>query len=147
MISQTHTFFFFTARKFSTLLLAMFASTFLGCTSLKTWFRQADSTLPLEATHSGSGKVASIRAFETSDRLYVAGSAIRNRLGRSGHVDIQLIGPDGSLIVEKRDAIHSVHSAPGGGRRYDDTYVASFPLGDARKAAKIRVVYHPGNHS
>ncbi len=136
--------------KFSDILVvttAMVAIQLTACTSLDTTFKQADSPLPIEVQHLGGGQVMSFRAHETSERLYVSGSARKHALNASGHVDIQLIGSAGNVIAEKQDDIDPIHPRPGGGKRYDDSYVASFPLSEARKATKIRVIYHTGSHS
>jgi hypothetical protein len=140
---------------FSSRLSSLFKLTFVAgiivalpaCASSDTWFKQADSPLPIEVQHSGSGQVMSFRAHETSDRLYVAGTARKHRLSPTAHVDIQLIGSSGHVIAEDQNDINPLHSAPGGGKRFTDSYVVSFPLSDARKAVKIRVIYHGGAHS
>ena len=63
-----------------------------ACSSLDTWFKQADSPLPIEVQHSGGGEILSFRAHETSDRLYVAGSARRHKLSnRIGWGLLQMI--------------------------------------------------------
>ena len=121
-------------------VLALTALT--ACSSLK----QAGSPLPLEVRHSGSGQVVSLRAQESSDRLYVAGSARKHRLSNTAHLDIQLIGSCGQVLAEDQDAINPDHPAPGGGKRFKDSYLVSFPLSVARQAAKIRVIYHGGTH-
>ena len=118
-----------------------------ACSSLDTWFKQADSPLPIEVQHSGGGEILSFRAHETSDRLYVAGSARRHKLSNSAHVDIQLIGPSGNVIAEDQNDINPMHPRPGGGKRFTDSYVVSFPLSQARQAVKIRVTYHSCSHS
>lgn len=136
-------------RKFTYLLLVAFGGTLTlsACASLDSFFKQADSPLPIEVQHSGMGQIMSFRAHETSDRLYVAGIAKRYPLTARAHVDIQLIGSAGNVIAEKQDDINSLHPAPGGGKRYSDAYVASFPLSEARQAATIRVIYRNGGHS
>lgn len=88
----------------------------------------------------------SFRAQESSDRLYVSGSATKHRLSSDAHVDIQLISAAGRVVAEKQDDINPMHPKPGGGRRFNDSYVASFPLSEARQASKIRVIYHSGSH-
>ena len=118
-----------------------------ACTSLDTWFKLADSPLPIEVQHSGGGQVLSFRAHETSDRLYVAGSARKQKLSNSAHVDIHLIGPSGHVIAEDQDDINPTHPRRGGGQRFTDSYVVSFPLSQARQAVKIRVIYHSSSHS
>jgi hypothetical protein len=118
-----------------------------ACSSLDTWFKQADSPLPIEVQHSGGGQILSFRAHETSDRLYVAGSARKHRLSNTAHVDIQLIDSSGNVIAEDQNDINPVHSRPGGGKRFTDSYVVSFPLSEARQAVKIRVIYHGMTHS
>lgn len=125
--------------------IAMMALT--SCASLDTWIKQADSPLPIEVQHSGSGQIMSFKAYETSDRLYVSGSAKRYPLSNTAHVDVQLVAANGVVIAEKKDDINPVHPRPGGGKRFTDSYVASFPLSEARTAAKIRVIYHSGKHS
>jgi hypothetical protein len=89
----------------------------------------------------------SFRAHETADRLYIAGTAKRYPSIPWAHIDIQLIGPAGNVIAEKQDDINPLHPPPGGGKRYNDSYVASFPLSEARQAAKIRVIYRSRAHS
>jgi hypothetical protein len=58
-----------------------------ACASLDSFFKQTDSLLPIEVVHAGSGRIMSFRAYDTSDRLYVAGiarpSEIDNACGRS----------------------------------------------------------------
>jgi len=140
----------FFKNKLSVLLTAASAvamMAFTSCASLDTWVKQANSPLPIEVQHSGSGQVMSFSAYETSDRLYVSGLAKRYPLTNTAHVDIQLIRMDGGVIAEKKDDINPVHPRPGGGKRFTDSYVASFPLSEARAASKIRVIYHSGSHS
>jgi hypothetical protein len=122
-------------------------ATLTACSSTGSLFRTADSSLPIEVQHLGGGQIMSFRAHETSDRLYVAGSARKHKLSNSAHVDIQLIGPSGNVIAEDQDDINPTHSAPGGGKRFTDSYVVSFPLSQARQAVKIRVTYHSSSHS
>lgn len=125
--------------------IAMMALT--SCASLDTWVKQADSHLPIEVKHSGSGQILSFSAYETSDRLYVSGLAKRYPLTNTAHVDIQLVRADGGVVAEKKDDINPLQPRPGGGKRFTDSYVASFPLSEAREATKIRVIYHSGSHS
>jgi hypothetical protein len=109
--------------------------------------KQADSGLPIEVVHSGSGTIVSFRAHEASDRLYVAGRAKPHQLTQPMHVDIQLIGAGGRVIAEKTDDLDSPqHPRSGSRRRGHRSYLASFPLSDARQAVKIRVVYHGDDH-
>jgi len=118
-----------------------------ACSSLDTWFKQANSPLPIEVQHSGSGQIMSSRAHETSGRMYVAGSARKHPLSNTAHVDVQLIGSSGNVIAEDQNDINPMHPRPGGGKRFTDSYVVSFPLSEAREAVKIRVIYHGGAHS
>jgi hypothetical protein len=136
-------------RKFSCLLLVSFGGTLTlsACASRDSFFKQADSPLPIEVRHLGMGQIMSFRAHETSDRLYVAGIAKRHPLTARAHVDIQLIGSAGNVIAEKQDDINPLHPAPGGGKRHSDSYVVSFPLSETRQAKTIRVIYRNGTHS
>ncbi len=118
-----------------------------ACSSLDTWVKQADSPLPIEIQHSGSGRIMSFRAHETSDRIYVAGSARRHLPSNTSHVDVQLIDSSGNVIAEGQDDINPIHPRPGGGKRFTDSYVVSFPLSEARQAVTIRVIYHGGAHN
>lgn len=113
---------------------------------MDTWLKRADSPLPIEVRHSGSGRILGFRAHETSDRLYVAGSARKQKLSNSAHVDIQLIGSSGNVVAEDRSDIKPMRPAHGGGKRFTDSCVVSFPLSEARKAVKIRVTYHGASH-
>jgi len=129
------------------LTIAAAIATLSACASFDSFFAQKSSPLPIEAIHGNTGSVVSANAYETSDRLYVSGSAKKHLLKAGGHVDIQLIGPNGNVIAEKKDSINPMHPRPGGGKRSSDSYVASFPLTEAREAAKIRVTFHSGSHS
>jgi len=117
-----------------------------ACVSLGSFFKQADSSLPIEIVDAGSGQITSFRAHETADRLYVAGSAKPFYLKSTTHVDVQLIGPAGNVIAEKQDDIDRVHPRTGWSRSRHHSYVASFPLSEAHQAAKIRVIYHGAAH-
>lgn len=122
------------------------ATVLSACASLDSHFRQADSSLPILAIHSGTGQVMSFRAFETSDRLYVAGAVRGQFINPYMHVDIQLIDGSGHVVAEKQDDIDLAHLRTGHGRHGRHSYVASFSLSEARQAAKIRVTYHSESH-
>lgn len=127
--------------------LAATALTFLAACASSSWTKQADSALPIEVIHSGSGSIMSFRAHETSDRLYVAGSATAHQLVQPTHVDIQLLDAGGRVLAEQTDDLDlSQHPVTAGGRNGRQPYVASFPLSEARLAAKIRVIYHGSAH-
>jgi hypothetical protein len=117
-----------------------------ACASLGSFFKQADSSLPIEIVHAGSGRITSFRAYETSDRLYVAGSARPFFLKRTSHVDVQLIGAAGNVIAEKQDDIDREHPRTWRSRGGHHSYAASFPLSEAHQAARIRVIYHGDAH-
>lgn len=124
-----------------------------ACASISSNFRQSDSTLPIQVTDSTGGLIASTRAFETSDRLYVAGNMHRSiwrKITASAHVDVELISGNGQVIASKQDDIDEKTRSryvQRWNRRY--AYVASFPLEIARSAVSIRVTYdlnpHPGD--
>ena len=117
-----------------------------ACAS-SSWIKQADSGLPIEAVHSGSGTIISLRTHETSDRLFVAGLAKSHELMRPMHVDIQLIDANSRVIAEKTDDLDTPWDPQISSSRHGhQSYVASFPLSDARQAVKIRVVYHSDKH-
>lgn len=120
----------------------------LSACASNSWTKQADSTLPIEVTHSGSGSIMSFRAFETADRLYVAGSAKTHQLMRPTHVDVQLLASDGQVVAEQADDLDSPrHPRTAGGFNRSQSYVASFPISEARRAKRIRVIYHGSAHS
>lgn len=141
----------FTLKKLFKLLfistVAVSASAFTGCSSPDTWFKQADSPLPIEVQHRGHGKVLSFRAHETSDRLYVSGTAKNYDSSTITHLDIQLLGADGHVLAEKQDDLDGVPQ-PRISRNQSGrvSYVASFPLSEARQAVKIRVIYDSEKH-
>jgi hypothetical protein len=120
-----------------------------ACASVSSFFPTTDSPLPIETLHATGGEIASARAFETSDRLYVAGS-MRKRIGyhalSTAHVDVQLLDAQGRVLAEKQDDIDHAHPRTASGRIGNSTYVASFPLELARQAASIRVSYHLKSH-
>jgi hypothetical protein len=141
---------FLTIQKILNLLKIGIAITTLAslpaCAS-SSWIKQADSGLPIETVHSGSDTIMSFRAHKIFDRLYVAGHAKPHQLMQPMHVDIQLIGAGGRVIAEKTDGFNTPqHPRSGSGRHGHQSYVASFPLSDARQAVKIRVVYHSDEH-
>jgi hypothetical protein len=127
------------------LTLALLAA-LQACVSPSSFLRQANSSLPLEVIHGGSGQIMSFRTHETSDRLYITGTATSPFLKSTTHVDVQLIGPGGDVIAEKQDNIGPVHTRAGWSRSGRHSYVASFLLSDAHQAARIRVIYHGGAH-
>jgi hypothetical protein len=120
-----------------------------SCASTGSLFRQADSTLPMQTFDSTGGEMANTRAFETSDRLYVAGG-LNKRIGipTAAHVDVQLVDANGKIIAEKQDdiALPYRHPRTSANRFRRPTYVASFPLSEARQASKIIVRYHRVPH-
>ena len=131
--------------KITVTLTAM--TVFSAYAELASFFKQTDSFLPIEVVHSGSGQIMSFRAHETSHRLYVAGIAKPFYLKSTTHVDVQLIGPAGNVIAEERDDIDPAHPRTARSRSSHHSYVASFPLSEARNAARIRVIYHGDAHS
>ena len=124
----------------------MAMTTVFACASPGSFFKQADSALPIEVVHAGSGQIMSFRAYETSDRLYVAGIAKPFYLKSTTHVDVQLIGPAGNVIAEKQDDIDRMHPRTSRSRGGQHSYAASFPLSEAHQAARIRVIYHGDAH-
>ena len=127
--------------------IAVTTSASLPACAFSSWIKQGDSGLPIEAVHSGSGTIMSFRAHETSDGLYVAGLARPHQLVQPMHVDIKLIGADGRVIAEKTEVLDAPqHPRTSSGSLRHRSYVASFPLSQARQAVKIRVVYHEGDH-
>ena len=130
------------------LILAGVAAGMLSaCGSLDSYVWQSRSPLPIEAIHSGAGQVMSFRAFETADRLYVAGATKGRFLNPFAHVDIQLIGNNGQIIAQQRDDIDLAHPRTAQGRHGLRSYVASFLLSEARRASRIRVTYHNESHA
>lgn len=123
--------------------LAAAAAIFAACSTPHA--ATGTSPLPIEVVQSGSGHVLSFQARESADRLYVTGRAKGHHT--KTHVDVLLVGPDGKVLAERHDKIGAHQPLPGGGSRPHDTYVASFTLGEARNAKKIRVILHTDPHS
>ena len=120
----------------------------LSACASRSWVKQANSGLPIEAVHSGSGTIMTFWAHETSDRLYVHGLAKSHQLVQPMHVDVKLIAADGRVIAEKTGRLGAPrHPRTSSGNLGHQSFVASFPLSEARQGAKIRVVYHTGQHS
>ncbi len=121
-----------------------------ACSSIGLTSRTQEYPLPITVAHARSGSVASARAFETSDRLYVSGH-VQHFLGYhlpvSAHVDVQLVGKDGQVLAEKQEDIDlTAHPRTAAGSTRRAGYVASFPIDQAREAAGIRVTYHLESH-
>ena len=116
-----------------------------ACASVSSIFKTTRSPLPIETIDSTGGKVAGTHAFESCDRLYVAGH-IQKSFGRhipyAAHVDVQLIGNTGRVIAEKEDDIEPSQPKAGSSMSGQISYVASFSISEARQAAKIVVRYH-----
>lgn len=130
------------------LVAASWATTTLSASpTLDFFFRQSDSSLPLAIAQSNTGKINSAHAFETSDRLYIAGSVRPFILSPSTHVDVQLIGQNGQILAEKKDGIVPAHPRTARGRNGSYSYVSSFPLGLVHRATGVRVVYRNNSHS
>jgi hypothetical protein len=104
----------------------------------------------ITATNASSGKITSVRAFETGNTLYVAGTAHRSS-GHSilpgAHIDIALLDRAGRVIATQQDHIVPVH--PRQERRQAGRYsfAIGFPLATGRNAERIRITYHPQTHS
>jgi len=108
------------------------------------------SSLPVEVVHANSGQIASTRTYESATRLFVAGSAGKGfgySIHPAAHVDIQLLDAAGNVIAEQQDDIDPSHPQLTKARHGYSSYVASFPIAEARKAAKVRVIYHPAVHA
>ncbi|MEI6033061.1 MAG: hypothetical protein WCS65_02120 [Verrucomicrobiae bacterium] len=136
--------------RFARIACALIAIAALSaCASVTSFFKTTDSSLPVETIASSGGEVSSARAYESSDRLYISGH-IKKSLGRhipyAAHVDVQLIDNAERVISEKQDDIDPHHPNSGGSRSGEIGYVASFPVSEARKAAKIVIRYHLDGH-
>ncbi len=122
---------------------ALFASE----ASAWTVFPHASSPLVIESQGSTTSELKAFRAVESKDKLYVTGS-IRKRPGNTllSHVDVQLVDDRGRVIAEQRESISYRHPRTGNGKIGRAPFVASFPLAEARQAAKIIVRYHSASH-
>ncbi|MFZ4773890.1 MAG: hypothetical protein ACOYM3_00910 [Terrimicrobiaceae bacterium] len=107
-------------------------------------------SIPIEVIDSAGGKLTRPIAHESEARLYISGSMKKwtgHHLPPAAHIDVELIGADGKVLAEVRDTIKSsgaLREARGG--RYS-SYVASFPIAQAKEAVRIRVRYHQQNHT
>lgn len=119
----------------------------MGCAT--TLIKEGASPLPLEVVDTTHGHIETTRAFETANTLYVTGrmhKPIGHHIPSSAHVDVRLIGRNGQVLQEKQDDITAHHPRLSTGRGGKYSYVVSFPLDQARQAAKIQVRYHLNNH-
>lgn len=114
-----------------------------ACASLQ----PSPSSLPVKTVGAESGKVFSTRAFESQERLYVAGQAKPHRFRTATHIDVQLIAADGRIVVETMDEIEPVNPRTRHARGGKVAYVVSFPIHEARQAKWIRVIFHDERHS
>jgi hypothetical protein len=122
--------------------LATAAAILAACAASQT--ATGKSPLPIEVVQSGSGHVLCFQARESGDRLYVTGRAKGHHI--KAHVDVLILDANGKVLAERHDKIGAHQPLPGGGSRAHDTYVASFTLGEARNARKIRVIFHNDPH-
>ena len=114
-----------------------------ACASLQ----NSPSSLPVKTVGAESGKVFSARAFESAERLYIAGQAKPHRFRTATHIDVQLIAADGRTVSEKMDEIEPVNPRTRHTRGGQVAYVVSFPIHEARQAKWIRVSFHDERHS
>lgn len=133
-------------------IAALFAITgacalFTNNASAWTVFPHASSGLAIESQGSTASELRGFRAVESKDRLYVTGS-IRKRPGNTllSHVDVRLVDAQGRVIAEARESISYRHPSTGNGKIGRSSFVASFPLAEARQASKIIVTYHSASH-
>lgn len=121
-----------------------------ACSSTGGIFKQSASTLPIETVDATGGQIASTRAFETQDRLYVAGSmkkGLGSHIPPAAHVDVRLVDHAGRVLAEKQDNIDPSHPRLSNARSGRYSYVASFPISEARQASRVVVQYHLKGHS
>lgn len=145
---NTHTLFKFRAHGIA-LLVAIAGAFSLSTNDASAWtvFPRVSSPLVIESQGSTASELKGFRAVESKDKLYVTGS-IRKRPGNTllSHVDVQLVDAQGRVIAEVRERISYRHPNTGNGKIGRSPFAASFPLAEARQAAKIVVRYHSGSH-
>lgn len=128
--------------------LALAAILALGACSTTTGVGQ---TSPGQhAITASSGNITSVRAFETSNTLYVAGTVQRpsgHSLPPGAHIDIDLLDRTGRVIATGQDRIVPVHPRQERRRAGRYSFVVGFPLAIGRDAGRIRITYHPQTHS
>lgn len=120
-----------------------------ACATVNAFFTQTSSSLPIETIESTAGTVSNTRAYEFSNRLYVAGYIQKSfglHIPYGAHVDVQLIDKDGKVILEKQEKINPSHPKYSGKTFNHISYVVSFSPEEARHAAKIIVRYHLNGH-
>lgn len=131
------------------MLIAIVGAFSLSANDASAWtvFPRASSPLVIESQGSTVGELKGFRAVESKDKLYVTGS-IRKRPGNTllSHVDVLLVDGQGRVIAEVRERVSYRHPNTGNGKIGRSPFAASFPLAEARQAAKIVVRYHSGSH-
>ena len=126
------------------------AAALISLSACASFDKRANSPLPVEAVNAPSGRIESVRAYESGDTLFVTGFMRRKSsytVNYPVHADIQLIGKNGKVLTEKQDYIETVSSL----RRLQSqsgsySFRTSFPLDQARQAVAIRVTYHATAH-
>ncbi len=130
-------------------ILAVFALMSLSACASIDFFTTNPSPLPLEAVDAAPGSSFSTRAFETENSLFVTGHMHKQRgshIPTPAHVDVQLIGKDGGVLAEELIDIDPVHPRSSRAMTGRQSFVARFPIDQARKASKVRVKYHLKSH-
>jgi hypothetical protein len=121
-----------------------------ACTSFDGPSQTRESSIPIQTRGASGGSIAGERAYETDDKLFVAGR-LDQTLGQDipapAHVDVLLIAADGTVVAEERDDIDSSHPRLSRGRNGQIPFVGSFPLGVSREAESIRITYDPKSHA
>ncbi len=101
--------------------------------------------IPVETVDSRFGIISDVRVKTTASGLEVRGWVKRpwhNGLMRRGHVDVEILGPDGAVI----QMLHDISIEPAlRWRRHDHQrqFVATVPLPDAGKEYRVRVTHAP----
>lgn len=129
---------------------AFVLATLSACSTFEGSQRVADSLLPIQIVDASGGVLSGVRAYETSNRLFVTGSVSRilgQDIPASAHVDVQLVAADGKILAEERDAIDSSHPRLSRARNRRTPFVVSFPLTKVSAAVRIIVRYHRTFHS
>lgn len=137
--------------KILTIPLALATSVALGaCSTTKNTVGTRPTEHAITADNTSPGKIASTRAFETTDTLYVAGTVQRSSghaIPPGAHIDIALLDRAGRVIATEQDRIVPVHPRQERRRAGRYSFAIGFPLTTGRNAERIRITYHPQTHS
>jgi len=127
-----------------TACVVVFCSLISACAVVDSPLHHEPGSVPTDTVRDGRGEVLQVRTSKNVDRFFVIGTVRPDPLTKPAHVDVQLIDAAGEVIAEKRVSLRESDPRTARSRAHAISFVASFPIDEAQRARRARVVYHQG---